>query len=139
MADNFDGNRPERRGNLRGRSGQIQGKKDLAAIERTVNHPDFKFDPVIHENLANELYLVFKDRYPDPPNGRWSERARLMAARIIHRLAIYNLKNQPRRHEHEHKHAHVRIDDAQAAELIEELDRLAQATEQVGRNSGQDA
>ena len=74
--------------------GSIQGTKDLAMIERGVTHPDFEFKPEIHENLANELYDIFRNRGPDRPKKGWSERARVMSARILANLHRLNLANQ---------------------------------------------
>lgn len=135
--ENHDPNDPLQR--------EIRGTMDLARIEREINHPDFQFDPSIHEGLANKLWLIFNNRLPEPPQryrlikdkdtgeintiplpSEWSERARLQSARIIAQLAGLNIKNRPRQVEHKHAHLHV---DAEAV-----AERLARLAADVGSN-----
>lgn len=110
--------------------GEIRGTMDLARIQREIEHPEFSIDAVVYKQLANKLYLIFENKLPGAPTrvskngtvvqGEWSERARLMAARIISALHGHNVRSRPRQHDHRHAHLHM-----DASQLADEIDALA--------------
>lgn len=110
---------------IRGSGVVLSSHKDVNMVAELVGHPDFQFHPVIHKDLANQLYLVFLDRINELPvaskSGHWSERSRVTAASVIAKLADHNLKKQPKQHDHRHQHAHVHVDAVELAEQIAEL------------------
>ena len=105
---------------------QIQGTQSLATIERVVKHPDFQFQPEIHQNMANELYAIFKGTSQTPAGKPWSERASVMSARIIAQLHRLNLTNQQVQQQagpqtHLHAHSLIEPDDCRAV-VLEAID-----------------